>query len=67
MLQYDAAILVQVAKKALRPVIRPGIPSGTRQMSIDMCAHQCIGLRTLMEWTWQQNPDARPRYVLLVL
>jgi len=44
-LQYDAAILIQVARKGLRPILKPGIPSA---------------LRTLIEWCWQQNPDARP-------
>jgi len=44
-LKYDAAIVIQVAKKALRPVISPQIPKG---------------LSALIQKCWAQDPSKRP-------
>jgi hypothetical protein len=44
-LQHDAAILIQVARKGLRPSIRNEIPT-------------CLS--TLVQWCWNQDPGKRP-------
>jgi len=44
-LRIDAAILIQVAKKGLRPNIRPEIPAS---------------LSTLIQWCWNAEPNRRP-------
>eukprot|EP01117_Protostelium_nocturnum_P006194 TRINITY_DN2234_c0_g1_i2.p1 TRINITY_DN2234_c0_g1~~TRINITY_DN2234_c0_g1_i2.p1 ORF type:complete len:1771 (+),score=730.99 TRINITY_DN2234_c0_g1_i2:165-5477(+) len=50
-LQYDAAVLIQVAKKNLRPLIRPETPTD---------------FATLLQWCWNKSPDLRPTTLTIV-